>query len=66
MRILQADSGSDSDSKGWRKECTLFNSAGVYSGGRPWWVSPGSRSQAVYWNDFLILISCSVGHQHAK
>jgi hypothetical protein len=35
----------------------LFNSAGAYSGGRLRRIGPGSRSQKVYRNDFLILVS---------
>ena len=38
MRIVQADSGSDSNSESRRKECPLFNSAGAYSCGRLRWV----------------------------
>jgi len=30
-----------------RKECPLFNGAGVYSGGRLRWVGPDSRSKLV-------------------
>jgi len=46
-------------------ECPLFNSAGANSGGRLRWVDAGSRSQAAYWNDFLIPVSDSVIHRHA-
>ena len=53
---MQADSGSDSDSKSRRKECPLFNSAGAYSGGRLRRVGVDSLSQTVYRNDFLILV----------
>ena len=39
-----------------RKECPLFNSAGVYSGGRRRRVGADSLSQTVYRNDFLTLV----------
>jgi len=65
-RTVQVDSGSDTDSESQRKECPLFNSAGAYSGGRFQRVSPDSWSQAVYQNDFLILVSYSVVQWHAK
>jgi hypothetical protein len=57
--IVQADSGSDSDSESRRQsaqECPLFNSAGAYSGGRRRRVGADSLSQTVYRNDFLILV----------
>jgi hypothetical protein len=53
---VQVDSGSDSDSESQHKECPLFNSAGVYSGGRLRRVSADSQIQTVYGNDFLILV----------
>jgi hypothetical protein len=56
MRIVQADTGSDSDSESRHKECPLFNSAGAYSGGRCRRVGADSLSQTVYRNDFLILV----------
>jgi len=56
-RTVQADSGSDSDSKSRRKESPLLNSAGAYSGGRLQWVDADSRSQMVYQNDFLTPIN---------
>ena len=65
-RTVQAYSGSDSDSKSRRKECSLFNTAGAYSGGELQRVGPDGRRQTVYWNDFLNLVSYSVGHQYAK
>ena len=55
-RIVQADSGSDSDSESRRKEFPLFKSAGAYSGGRFRLIGADSRSQTVYQNDFLILV----------
>jgi len=53
---VQADSGSDSDSKKRRKECPLFNSASSYSGGRLRRLGADSRSQTVCWNNLLILV----------
>jgi hypothetical protein len=55
-RIMQADSGFDSDSQSRRKVCPLFISAGVYIGGRLRRVGADSLSQTVYWNHFLILV----------
>ena len=56
-RVVQADSGTDSDSKSRRKECPLFNSAGAYSGGRLRRVGPDSRSQTVYQNEDIIPVN---------
>jgi len=63
---VQAYSGSNSNSESRRKECSFFNSAGVYSGGRLGPVGPDGRRQTVYRNYSFVLVSYSVGHQYAK
>jgi hypothetical protein len=55
-RIVQADSGFDSDSESRRQSAQRmpFISAGAYSGGRRRRVGADSLRQTVYRNDFLI------------
>ena len=65
-RIVQLESGSDSDSESRHKGFPLFNGAGTYSGGRLRRVDANTRSRMVCRNDILILVSYSIGHRHAK
>jgi len=64
-RIVQGDSGSDSDSDSRRKQCPSFKSVGACSVGGLREVDADSRNQTVYRKYFLILVSYSVAHRDA-
>jgi hypothetical protein len=58
-RIVQADSGSDTDSESRRQSAqrtSFFISTDAYNGGRFRRIGADSRSQTVYRNDFFILV----------